>query len=453
MTNSMIGIKALFKHELYRDISIHSDTGIVYNSRQTYTFPRSINNLITWVFNSREKFEKSPDTGILSKNISRIFNLFLNYIIRLTIFGFLLICLYPTLIIINTTICLILIIISPLVAPLWVLLDYIFSIIIFNRYDKLRFFNIIRILLFEFIIRTIFQFLFCSACFILQPLLSIFFLFYAQIHFVLRYLYDLIFYYILKYLGKIPLTDSCMAWRISGPHLFRDRFYDISNKDLMNLVIAEVEKIVMNNFSKIIKEKLNEPRNNFNKMQSIFSIINMNISLDNEITKNIYFYEDLLRKQIEKQDKYPYLSHNIRIKFSEERLDIVKNLVESYLRNYNTKNDLSFELNKFEDKKYEQLTEAILKNIFGNDILQTLDDADKIVHLESVFETHLDEISQRIFENPKFDDRVYVNKKEEKEKMIYFPKIAYFKDVFHYKGKLNLNLNILSEKEIKEIMK
>jgi hypothetical protein len=48
-----------------------------------------------------------------------------------------------------------------------------------------------------------------------------------------------------------------MAWRISGPHLFRDRFYDMSNKDLMNLVIAEVEKMVMNNYSKMIKEKLN----------------------------------------------------------------------------------------------------------------------------------------------------------------------------------------------------
>ena len=453
MTNSMLGIKALFKQELYRDISIHFDTGIVYNSRQTYTFPRSVSNLITWVFDSREKFEKSPDTSILSKNISRIFNLIINYIIRLTILGLLLICLYPTLIIINTIICLILIMISPLIAPFWVLLDYIFSIIVFNRYDTLRFFNIIRILLFEFIIRTIFQFLFCSACLILQPLLSIFFLFYAQIHFILRYLYDFIFYYILKYLGKIPLTDSCMAWRISGPHLFRDRFYDMSNKDLMNLVIAEVEKMVMNNYSKMIKEKLNEPRNNFNKMQKVFNIINIKISLDNEITKNIYFYEDLLKKQITKEDKYPYLSYNLRVKFSEERLDIVKNLVESYLRNYSAKNDLSFELNKFDDKKYEQLTEIILKNIFGKDILQTLEDVDKIVHLESVFETHLDEISQRIFENPKFDDRVYVNKKEEKEKIINFPKIAYFKDVFYYKGKLNLNLNILSEKEIKEIMK
>ena len=146
------------------------------------------------------------------------------------------------------------------------------------------------------------------------------------------------------------------------------------------------------------------------------------------------------------------MSNYIKIKFSEERLDIVKNLVESYLRNYSAKNDLSFELKQYEEKQYEQLTEKILKNIFGNDILQTLDDVDKIVHLESIFETNLDEISQRIFENPKFDDRLYVNKKEKKETIIKFPEIAYFKNVFYQNGMLNINLNILSEKEIKELI-
>ena len=452
MINSMFGIKALFKYELYTDLSINSNTGIVSESRRTFTFPRSIKNLITWVFDSRDKFEKAPDTGILSKNSSRIFNLFLNYIIRLTIFGILLIILYPLLIFTNIIICLGLILISPLVAPSWVLLDYIFSIAIFNRYDTIRLFNIISILLFEFLNSTIFQFLFCCVCLILQPILSLFFLFYSQIHFILRYIYDFFFYFILKYLGKVPLTDSCIAWRISGPHLFRERFYDINNKDLINLVIAEVEKMVLNNHVKIIKEKLNEPKNIFNKVQSVYNIIKLNIALNDDILRSINYYEDLLHKQIKKEDKYPSLSHHIKIKFSEERLDIVKNLVESYLRNYSAKNDLSFELKQYEEKQYEQLTEKILKNIFGNDILQTLDDVDKIVHLESIFETNLDEISQRIFENPKFDDRLYVNKKEKKETIIKFPEIAYFKNVFYQNGILNINLNILSEKEIKELI-
>ena len=453
MTNSMFGIKALFQVELYRDLSIYPDSGIVYNSYKTYTYPRSVSNLISWVFDSRRKFESSPDTGILSKSTSRIFNLLLNYIIRLTIIGLLLIILYPILIVTNIVICLALILISPIIAPLWDILDYIYSIFLYNRYDSIRFFNIIRIILVEFMICTIIQFLFCLICLISQPILSLFFILYSHIHFIIRYIYDFIFYFILKYLGKIPLTDSYIAWRISGPHLFRERFYDISNKDLMNLVIAEVEKMVMNNYSNKIKEKLNEPKDNYNKMKSIFNIINLNISYNNDILNSISFYEDLLQKQIRKEDKSPSLSYNIKVKFSEERLDIVKNMVEAYLRDYCSKNDLSFELDKFEEKKYEQLTEKILKNIFGKDILQTLDDVDKIVHLESIFESNLDEISERIFENPKFDDRKYVNKKIEKEVKIKFPQIAYFKNVFEYNGKLNLNLNVLNEKQIKELIK
>jgi hypothetical protein len=346
-----------------------------------------------------------------------------------------------------------LIIISPIVAPLWVLLDYIFSIIIYNRYDKIQLFNIIRIILFEFLFRTIFQFLFCSISLIFQPILSIFFLFYSQIHFILRYIYDLFFYFILKYLGKIPLTDSCIAWRISGPHLFRERFYDISNKDLINLVIAEVEKMVLNEHVKKIREKLNEPKNIFYQVQNVYGIIKLNISLNDEILRSINYYEDLLNKQLKKEDKFPSLSPYIKIKFSEERLDIVKNMVESYLRNYTDKNDLSFEINKYEEKQYEQLTEKILKNIFGNDILQTLDDIDKIVHLESIFESNLDEISQRIFENPKFDDRLFINKKEKKESVIKLPEIAYFTNIFKYEGMLNINLNLLSDKELKEFIK
>ena len=194
MSNSMLGFQALYKTKLYRDISIEYNTGKIYDSYETYTFPRSVNNLITWVFYSRKKFEDAPDTGILSKNFSRILNLILNYIIRLTILGLLLICLYPALICLNVIICIILVIISPIVAPLWNFLDYIFSMIIYDRYDTLRVFHILKILINEFTISTIIQFIYCFIYLLLQPVLSLFFLIYSQIHFILIYLYDSVFF-------------------------------------------------------------------------------------------------------------------------------------------------------------------------------------------------------------------------------------------------------------------
>ena len=452
MTSSMIGIKALFLTELYRDMNVNYDTGELYKTYKTYTFPRSIINLITWIRDSRKNFENSPDTGILGKGISRIFNLILNYIFRLCILGGLLIIIYPIFIILNVIICICLIFISPLISFFWIILDYLFSTIIFNRYNNSKVFCLLRIILADFFKDTIFQFIICCVCLIIQPLLSLFFFIYAHTHFIIRYFYDFFFYYIIKYLGKIPLTDSFIAWRISGPHLFRERFYDISNRDLMNLVIAEIEKMVMNNYSKNMNNILNEPLNSLNKIANIFELLNINIRTDEEIIKSINYYEKLLKKQIKSQEKYPQLSYNIKVKFTEERLDNVKNLVEAYLRDYTSQNDLSFELNEYEDKKIEQLTEKILKNIFGNRILETLDDTDKIVHLESVFDNNLDEISRRVFENPRYDDRVFVEKKVEKEEEIKVPIIAYFRDAFNNMSPLFLNLDLLSDKEKNKLL-
>ena len=97
----MFGIKALFLTELYRDLSVYPSTGILHLSGRTFTFPRFVCNLITWIKDSRENFENSPDTGILGKGVSRIFNLTLNYVLKLFILGGLLISLYPLFIIAN----------------------------------------------------------------------------------------------------------------------------------------------------------------------------------------------------------------------------------------------------------------------------------------------------------------------------------------------------------------
>ena len=448
MTSSSLGIKALFYTELYSNIDVNMTTGAFYEYSRSYTFPRAISNLMTMICDSRKKFENAPDTGILGKGISRIFNLIINYVFRLLILGSILVCVYPLLIVANVIICSWLILFSPIVAPIWNLLDYLFSMLIFNRYDRF-FFQLFRILVGDLIYNSIFQFIFCLICIVFKQVIALIALLLVHIYYILRTIYDLFFYYLLKLFGKIPLTDNFISWRIAGPHLFRERYYDISNKDLMSLVIAEIEKMVMNNYDKKMREILDSPITHFNNsIKNIFSIINVDIYLSDEITKSITFYKKILEKQINLAKKnYPHLSEPQKIKFSKEKLNIVKNLIESYLISYTSKNDLSFKLDKYEDNKIEHLTKDILKTIFGYRILETLDDADKIVHLESVYQNSLDEISQRLFENPRFDDRLFIEeRKVEEKKVINLPENVYFKDVFSYNSPLNLNLT-LDQKE------
>ena len=140
---------------------------------------------------------------------------------------------------------------------------------------------------------------------ILQPFLAIFFFLYSHIHFLIRYLYDLFFYSIFKCLGKVPETNNCIAWLIAGPGLFRGRYYDIKNKDILSLVIGELEKRIMKNYNNKINELLDEPNNTIQEIQKVYKKIGLNYSTNRSINDSISFYKEKLKNQIKKRDFYP----------------------------------------------------------------------------------------------------------------------------------------------------
>ena len=443
MTDSMLGIKALFLCELYRDYDIDNINGTVSQSKKTYTFPKSVQNLIIWVQESRNRFESTPDTGILGKGCTRIFNLFLNYVLKLFILGTLLITFYPTFIIINVIICLCSIILSPLIIALWITLDYLFCIIIYNRYDLLRFLPLIRIVLLDFIIGFLIQIIGSILSVLIQPSLSLILFVYSQMHFILRYIYDLFFYCIFKCLGKVPETDNCMAWKIGGPGLFRDRYYDIKNRDILSLVIGELEKRIMNNYKKKMIEILQGPKRAVEDIKDIYNTIGLDYKINNEIEYVINHYVYELDEIIRKRDFYPQC--NVTVKFTEERIENVRNMVEYYVREYSKDKDISFELDKWEEKKIENLAENIMITIFGSHIFEPLKSSDKIVHLQSAFKNELDEITTKIFENPLYKDKIYVEERPREKKVVGNPMFATFRQIFL--GNLNLDLSILNKKE------
>ena len=449
MTDSMFGIKALFFCELYRDYTIDNYNGKISKSKETYTFPRSIRNLWIWVMESRRNFESLPDTGILGKSCTRLFHLFLNYILRLLVLGSLLIIFYPAFIILNIFVCQCLIICSPVLITLWILLDFLFCLIIYNRYDKLKLFPLIRIIIMEFLIGFLIQLISSLLSIVIQPILTIFFFLYSQIHFLLRYLYDLYFYYIFKCLGKVPESNNCMAWVTGGPGLFRERYYDIKNKDILSLVIGELEKRIMKNYKNKMIQLLDTPENTIRNIQKIYRKIGLNYNTSSEITNNIQFYKRKLNDEVRKRDFYPEC--HVSVKFIEERIEEVKNMIELYINEYAKINDISFELDKFEDKKIENLSKEIMEIIFGKNIFEPLQSTDKIVHLQSVFKNELDLITTKIFENPMFEDKIYIEERPNENKIIRFPDFATFDQIFY--GDLNLDLSYLKREERENLIK
>ena len=301
----------------------------------------------------------------------------------------------------------------------------------------------------EFLIGFLIQLISSLLSIVIQPILTIFFFLYSQIHFLLRYLYDLYFYYIFKCLGKVPESNNCMAWVTGGPGLFRERYYDIKNKDILSLVIGELEKRIMKNYKNKMIQLLDTPENTIRNIQKIYRKIGLNYNTSSEITNNIQFYKRKLNDEVRKRDFYPEC--HVSVKFIEERIEEVKNMIELYINEYAKINDISFELDKFEDKKIENLSKEIMEIIFGKNIFEPLQSTDKIVHLQSVFKNELDLITTKIFENPMFEDKIYIEERPNENKIIRFPDFATFDQIFY--GDLNLDLSYLKREERENLIK
>lgn len=461
MFSSMFGIKALFILDLYQDYSIDRKTGEVSLYRKTFTFPLAIKTLYESIKRSREQCIKEQK-GKNGGGVKKFFNIFYNYVIKMLVIGSLLIILYPSLILINSFICLCLIILSPLISFGWNLLVYVLSLILYNKYGKIKRLPIFQIFFVDLLFSSIFQFITCTLSIIIQPLLSIFFLIYSHIHFLLRYIYDSILFFIVKHFWKIPIKESLLVTIISGPNLIgendQNTFFDLSNKDIMILVIAEVEKVVMNKYKEKMDKKIREPCESVNKVKLFYESLGLRYEVNKDAKESVEYYEKNLDKQINEKSKFYPPDLNLikdKIKFTEQRLDDVITLVENYISLYNKKNkNKGNDLIKkgVKEEKIFELSKNILENIFGKNIFKTIDESDEninVIVLENVYQDNLDDIAIKVLEEFNGDER----KKNglEIEKLKKFPKLARFSDIFEEGGPLFINLGILSIKERKDL--
>ena len=436
MVNSIFGIKAL--------CTVNDEN---------VTFPGTLRNLWIYVRVSRDEFENAPDDGILGKCCLRLFHLLYFYIFLLLIIGILLCIFYPIMIFLNVTICLFLIIISPLIIIIWVLLDYLYTIIIYNRFEKdsksiFPFFNILFV---EFSYGFLFQLL--AVCFLLifQPILSFLVFILAQLYFIIRLFFSCIFFGIISCCGRVPNIDTCVAWKTAGPELFKERYYDLSNENILYLVIGFLEQKEMEKYLIKMESMIDSPLKEIEEINFTFGKLGFQFIPAEDIENSIDFYINKLHSQIQNRDIYPHC--NLRVKFTRQRLQDIKNMISLYLAEYSKIHDLTQELQKH--KNINEYAEYILKNIFNDNILTPLESAEKLTKVKSIFEDEMDLIAKKIFENPYFQDKIIVEEnindiKEEDNSEIIVNKAANFEEIF--KGKLKLVFFPFTEKEIEEIL-
>ena len=459
---SCISIQALFRFTLYTDDDVDIYTGKVYQAGQTYTLPRTLYNLKQWISTSRTNFEEQPDRGIFGKSFTRIFNIISNYIIKLIIFGVVILALYPIVVIVSTVFFLLCFFLSPALSLVFVVLELLWYLVIYDGISR-KFFPLIRKVVQLFLIRFLLYLIVNVSLMVLQPVFAVVFVIVGIIMFILRYIYDFSIYYLVKCIAKIPVVDTCFAWKIEGPGLFRDRYFNIPDEDILLLLRGQLESDQLNYYNMNTIKQLEQPEQNLKtSVEAVYNYFNLNIKPNPIITNSIRAYKTKLSALITKRrEQLPKFEKRSLVKFTKSRLSHVTELVKKYIIEFEKDNGLEGSIVmrniKEHEDKYERLVELYLKQIFGDYIMETLEENDEIVYLESKSSTItdvVDVISRKLLEDPDYrtDKVTEKNKKQNENDVISRPKIATFNDVFSNQNDLYLDLKLLTSEEKKQYL-
>ena len=193
-------------------------------------------------------------------------------------------------------------------APLAAIIKYIFTIFFYDE-ETCRsspvFFPLFNSILLNCGIKGIIQILFAILFSILiHPSLAII----SSLHAILKYLllriWDfLIFFLVIKRKAKIPISNTFVAKRISGPGLNREYFFQISPDSAIISLMIYLEKLELDTFEEQTNYELNEPLRHYNNVvhQMIGSIAN--VKEHKTITKNINNYRKELEEKLRDRRK------------------------------------------------------------------------------------------------------------------------------------------------------
>lgn len=447
--NSSIGLKALFYFELYQDEEFGAD-GEVIEVNKSWTFPKSLSNLMIWITESRESFEEQPDTGLFGKSFGRVLNVLYNYVIKLVFIGLALLLFYPSAIIVNVAVTTALFFASPFLGLIAVISEFLWNVLCYDTKHRGAFIlPLISYLFWYLIIKGIIQLIMVIVCLIFQPILSSFMLIFAMSRFCLRLLYDSLMFSILKCIGKVPVTDSGFAWKTSGPGITYDHYAQISNEEMLKFVHATLEKLQLSKYYQTMSDELDQPLINFNKINQFLSAIKIVYSYNSSISESITHFKSILNQEERiRRELYPSFGRNI-VKYSKANLEFVKVLTKKYLYESFSSENLAFVWNQYTllEESWDLLTERILKDTFGDQIMESLEENDKVVHIECKTNSAMDLIAKTVFEDPQYSNKVIKEDRKE-QKVANIPKFSCFKSAFS--GNNNafmLPLNLLSQKE------
>lgn len=233
-----LSLRALiYEQPFYPQYILDAKTGVIKKDRasKTHTIMSRISILWSHIRQERKDFESRPDTGLLSKSMSRHFHRFVNYVLK----GFFGTTLIVTVLPVAMIVVSITSIFMALTAPIYIWIgSLIVHLLAFFFYDfetpsllTAVFWNV----LVNFLGIGILQPIICSlVALVACPIGSLIGLFLSFARKGIRDAWDaVIFQLVIKIHGRVPLTDTFLARRIAGPGMASDYYYQIKTEQAL----------------------------------------------------------------------------------------------------------------------------------------------------------------------------------------------------------------------------
>jgi len=225
---SPLSIRALLKLEPFCPYKkLDSKTGQLVTDQNTTVNPFFYLFCQIWknVFESRDRFEREPDSGFLGKGVTRIFNVIWTYGLGVLGSVFLTVT-YPTVILLNVALCLLLLGLAPIWGPAVAVLSYLFCLFVYD-FDT----NQIGAVL-GWIYQIVWNLLKIGGSLVMLivvPLVSVLVTLIRSLSNYTCSLSDWLFFHcVLRHLARLPDQNGFLIRRISGPGMRQEYCFQIA---------------------------------------------------------------------------------------------------------------------------------------------------------------------------------------------------------------------------------
>ena len=404
-------LSALFLWYKYPDdYTVDHITGNVYPNSFGSTLITTIGSLWRNIAKRRLQFESKPDTGFLPKNTTRFFNRLYLYVI----FGFfgtlLFLIFFPLICVFLILLGIVLLITLPIWYLVLSLLIILLRTIIYDwqyedgtdRNPKGKVFPLFYFAVYKIGIRVCLQLIISLVIILTMPVISILTVILACVRRSARYMWDLFIYVVvIKPRARVPVTNSFVARRISGPGLATDYYYQINPSQALIKFEYNLEAKELGLYEQFIRTVISQPAKTYhefiNNLLTPLGYVS-NLENNNPEVKQIRDQKNKLNKTVDKrmrqrreefQLKPPSVSSNT-IRVIKQDLDSIIKIATGMIEEFYTKRILVypnqdrgeiFQSRGLETDDWEGLAKIQLSESFSPSFLSPLEDSDESFHL------------------------------------------------------------------------